>query len=177
MLAYLFRPGKTTSSTQPSVTTSQDRFNSQLEIIVPVSDLDYPRWEDNREIQAVEILHSPKSAPNVFEKMPQKDTHDPKGHYGMVLSFLKERSKIMEIVAAHCIVFALAQSDICVALSRETNHVMFLSNVSPDEVIRSLFHNKNNDSLITISGSACRMQLQFFEVQNHKNRVHEEGQA
>ncbi|KAL6986282.1 hypothetical protein U1Q18_019650 [Sarracenia purpurea var. burkii] len=34
----------------------------------------------------------------------------------------------MEIVAAHCIVFALAQSDSCVALSRETNHRMCLSN-------------------------------------------------
>jgi len=79
------------------------------------------------------------------------DTHDPKGHCGMVLSFLKKRSKIIEIVAAHDIVFALAQSGICAAFSRETNQRICFLNVSPDEVIRSLFYNKNNDSLITVS--------------------------
>ncbi|GMP69739.1 hypothetical protein CsSME_00028884 [Camellia sinensis var. sinensis] len=79
------------------------------------------------------------------------DTHDPKGHYGMVLSFLKKRSKIIEIVAAHDIVFALAQSGVCAAFSRETNRRICFLNVSPDEVIRSLFYNKNNDSLITVS--------------------------
>lgn len=36
----------------------------------------------------------------------------------MVLSFLKKRSKIIEIVAAHDIVFALAQSGVCAAFSR-----------------------------------------------------------
>ncbi|KAI8564420.1 hypothetical protein RHMOL_Rhmol03G0180200 [Rhododendron molle] len=79
------------------------------------------------------------------------DTHDPKGHCSMVLSFLKKRSKIIEIVAAHDIVFALAQSGVCAAFSRETNQRICFLNVSPDEVIRSLFYNKNNDSLITVS--------------------------
>lgn len=46
------------------------------------------------------------------------DTHDPKGHCSMVLPFLKKRSKIVEIVAARDIVFALAQSGICAAFSR-----------------------------------------------------------
>lgn len=36
----------------------------------------------------------------------------------MVLPFLKKRSKIVEIVAARDIVFALAQSGICAAFSR-----------------------------------------------------------
>nr|GMC96611.1 UDP-N-acetylglucosamine--N-acetylmuramyl-pyrophosphoryl-undecaprenol N-acetylglucosamine transferase like [Ipomoea batatas] len=80
------------------------------------------------------------------------DTHDPKGHCAMVLPFLKKRSKIIEIVAACDIVFALAQSGICAAFSRaETNKRICFLNVSPDEVIRSLFYNKNNDSLITVS--------------------------
>nr|XP_043615054.1 uncharacterized protein LOC122587049 [Erigeron canadensis] len=79
------------------------------------------------------------------------DTHDPKGHCSMVLPFLKKRSKIVEIVAARDIVFALAQSGICAAFSRETNQRICFLNVSPDEVIRSLFYNKNNDSLITVS--------------------------
>ncbi|KAL0316984.1 UNVERIFIED_CONTAM: hypothetical protein Sangu_2112700 [Sesamum angustifolium] len=64
------------------------------------------------------------------------DTHDPKGYCSLSLPFLKKRSKIIEIVAARDIVFALAQSGVCAAFSR---------------VIRSLFYNKNNDSLITVS--------------------------
>lgn len=79
------------------------------------------------------------------------DTHDPKGHCPTILPFLRKRSKIIEIVAAHDIVFALAQSGICAAFSRETNQRICFLNVSPDEVIRSLFYNKNNDSLITVS--------------------------
>ncbi|KAF5182667.1 Transducin/WD40 repeat-like superfamily protein, partial [Thalictrum thalictroides] len=108
------------------------------------------------------------------------DTHDPKEHFSPILPFLKKRSKIIEIVAARDIVFALAQSGICAAFSRgtptsphithplpffilipytksfhlahaETNRRICFLNVSPDEVIRSLFYNKNNDSLITVS--------------------------
>ncbi|KAL8154365.1 hypothetical protein V2J09_012125 [Rumex salicifolius] len=79
------------------------------------------------------------------------DTHDPKGHCFTVLPFLRKRSKIIEIVAAHDIIFALAQSGICAAFSRETNERVCFLNVSQDEVIRSLFYNKNNDSLITVS--------------------------
>ncbi|PNX96875.1 hypothetical protein L195_g020091 [Trifolium pratense] len=79
------------------------------------------------------------------------DTHDPKGPSSVVLPFLRKRSKIIEIVAAQDIVFALAQSGVCAAFSRETNQRICFLNVSPDEVIRSLFYNKNNDSLITVS--------------------------
>lgn len=46
------------------------------------------------------------------------DTHDPKGHNLSSLPFLKKRSKIIEIVAARDIVFALAQSGVCAAFSR-----------------------------------------------------------
>lgn len=38
-----------------------------------------------------------------------------------------------------------------VVISAETNSRICFLNVSPDEVIRSLFYNKNNDSLITVS--------------------------
>ncbi|XP_034693580.1 uncharacterized protein LOC117920259 [Vitis riparia] len=77
------------------------------------------------------------------------DTHDPKGPYSPVLPF--KRTKVIEIVAARDIVFALAHSGVCAAFSRETNERICFLNVSPDEVIRSLFYNKNNDSLITVS--------------------------
>uniref|UniRef100_A0A1D1Z661 Lissencephaly-1 n=1 Tax=Anthurium amnicola TaxID=1678845 RepID=A0A1D1Z661_9ARAE len=79
------------------------------------------------------------------------DTHDPKGHSFLLLPFLRKRSRIVEIVAARDIVFALAQSGVCAAFSRETNQRICFLNVSPDEVIRSLFYNKNNQSLITVS--------------------------
>eukprot|EP01018_Ginkgo_biloba_P004599 Gb_06373 [translate_table: standard] len=79
------------------------------------------------------------------------DTHDPKAHWFLKLQFLKRRSKIIEIVAARDIVFALAQSGVCAAFSREANKKICFLNISPDEVIRSLFYNKNNDSLITVS--------------------------
>ncbi|XVF29762.1 hypothetical protein REPUB_Repub15cG0150100 [Reevesia pubescens] len=79
------------------------------------------------------------------------DTHDPKGHYPVALPFLMKRMKVIEIVAAHDIVFALAHSGVCAAFNREKNKRICFVNVSPDEVIRSLFYNKNNDSLITVS--------------------------
>ncbi|KAJ9185517.1 hypothetical protein P3X46_005144 [Hevea brasiliensis] len=83
--------------------------------------------------------------------MEEYDTHDPKGHCSVVLPFLMKRTKVIEIVAARDIVFALAHSGVCAAFSRESNQRICFLNVSPDEVIRSLFYNKNNDSLITVS--------------------------
>ncbi|KAD4584548.1 hypothetical protein R6Q59_036578 [Mikania micrantha] len=81
----------------------------------------------------------------------QYDTHDPKGQPSFVLPFLMKRAKVIEIVAAHGIVFALASSGVCAAFSRDTNKRICFLNIFPDEVIRSLFYNKNNDSLITVS--------------------------
>eukprot|EP01018_Ginkgo_biloba_P027738 Gb_19308 [translate_table: standard] len=86
-----------------------------------------------------------------FSKEEEFDTHDPKAHWFLKLQFLKKRSKIIEIVAARDIIFALAQSGVCAAFSRETNKKVCFLNISPDEVIRSLFYNKNNESLITVS--------------------------
>ena len=79
------------------------------------------------------------------------DTHDPDAQKHLELPFLKRRSKVVEIVAAKDIVFALTHSGICAAFSRQTNKRMCFLNVRSDEVIRSLFYNKNNDSLITVS--------------------------
>ncbi|XWS35452.1 hypothetical protein CRYUN_Cryun21dG0127200 [Craigia yunnanensis] len=79
------------------------------------------------------------------------DTYDPKGHCPVALPFLMKRTKVIEIVAARDIVFALAHSGVCAAFNRVRNKRICFVNVSPDEVIRSLFYNKNNDSLITVS--------------------------
>lgn len=81
------------------------------------------------------------------------DTHDPDSikFEEDLLPFLKKRSKVVEIVAAKDIVFALAHSGICAAFSRQTNRRICFLNIRHDEVIRSLFYNKNNNSLITVS--------------------------
>ncbi|XP_078437051.1 uncharacterized protein LOC144707693 isoform X2 [Wolffia australiana] len=79
------------------------------------------------------------------------DTHDPKGVGCLQLPFLRKRSKIVEIVAVQGVIFALTQSGVCAAFSRETNRRICFLNVCPDELVRSLFYNKNNESLITVS--------------------------
>ncbi|KAJ4756279.1 Transducin/WD40 repeat-like superfamily protein [Rhynchospora pubera] len=97
---------------------------------------------------------SPSSGPERFRNIQLQeefDTYDHNVHLFLQLQFLRKRSKIVEIVAAKDIIFALAQSGLCAAFSRTTNQRICFLNLSPDEVIRSLFYNKNNDSLITVS--------------------------
>ena len=48
-------------------------------------------------------------------------------------------------------IFALAHSGVCAAFCRETNERLCYLNVKDDEVVRSLFYNKNNETLITVS--------------------------
>mmetsp|Transcript_19614 Transcript_19614/g.38319 ORF Transcript_19614/g.38319 Transcript_19614/m.38319 type:complete len:518 (-) Transcript_19614:1400-2953(-) len=67
------------------------------------------------------------------------------------LCFLRRRSKVVEIVAAHELVFGLTQTGICTAFDRTTRKRVCFLNTAPDEVVRSLFYNKSNDSLITVS--------------------------
>ncbi|KAG4937062.1 hypothetical protein JHK85_051981 [Glycine max] len=81
----------------------------------------------------------------------QYDTHDPSKTPSSLWPFLMKRTKVVEIVAAKNVVFALYHSGLCAAFSRETDERICFLNVCPDEIIRSLFYNKNNDSLITVS--------------------------
>uniref|UniRef100_K7KV09 Uncharacterized protein n=1 Tax=Glycine max TaxID=3847 RepID=K7KV09_SOYBN len=70
------------------------------------------------------------------------DMHDRKDPLSVVLLFLRKRSKIIEILAAQ---------EIVLALDNRTNQRICFLNVSPDEVIRSMFHNENNVSFIIVS--------------------------
>lgn len=56
----------------------------------------------------------------LFLHQDEYDTHDPKGHCSPILPFLMKRTKVIEIVAAREIVFALAHSGVCAAFSRGT---------------------------------------------------------
>jgi len=73
------------------------------------------------------------------------------GRLGPV-AFPMKRSKIVEIVAAKDIVFVLTQTGLCIGYDcRSREQVCVLNKVGQDEVIRSLFYNKANNSLITVS--------------------------
>eukprot|EP00947_MAST-08B_sp_MAST-8B-sp1_P005943 g5943.t1 len=81
----------------------------------------------------------------------QLDTHGDSASKHLKLLFLKKRSKIVEIVGARDVIFGLTQTGICAAFDRGLSKRLCFLNITPDEVIRSLFYNKANDSLITVS--------------------------
>ena len=83
-----------------------------------------------------------------FKLYSQHDTHDPDAA-NLKLSFLRRRSKIVEIISAGDVVFALTLAGVCAAFSGK-RRIAFL-NTTPDEVVRSLFYNKANQSIITVS--------------------------
>jgi len=78
------------------------------------------------------------------------DTHDPTSA-AKKLEYLQRRSKVLEIVSTRNMVFALTQTGVCAAFSRATNERLCFLNLTNDEVVRSLFYNKVNDSVITVS--------------------------
>jgi len=67
------------------------------------------------------------------------------------LCFLRKRSKVVEICSTQDLIFTLTQTGICTALDRSTAKRVCFLNITPDEVIRSLFYNKSNQSVITVS--------------------------
>ena len=56
-----------------------------------------------------------------------------------------------ELYSLHCFLHPFVETYTVELMGAETNERICFLNVSPDEVIRSLFYNKNNDSLITVS--------------------------
>jgi len=64
---------------------------------------------------------------------------------------MEQRSRILEIVVAGGMVFGLTNSGICVAFDMDTCRHRCILNSGSTEVVRSLFHNKSNGTLIIIS--------------------------
>lgn len=85
-----------------------------------------------------------------FKLASKLDSHSPDTSH-LKLCFLRKRSKVVEIVSAQNLVFGLTQTGVCTAFDRETSQRVCFLNIEPDEVIRSLFYNKLNGSLITVS--------------------------
>ena len=61
------------------------------------------------------------------------------------------RSRIMEIVAVGPTVFGLTENGVCVAFDIDSGRRICVVNADSTEVVRSLFHNKTNGTLITVS--------------------------
>lgn len=59
---------------------------------------------------------------------------------------------LVEVLIAYFVytLFGIPRPNLIEVIAESNKRICFL-NVSPDEVIRSLFYNKNNDSLITVS--------------------------
>ncbi|PNT69690.1 hypothetical protein BRADI_3g60060v3 [Brachypodium distachyon] len=89
------------------------------------------------------------SCPEKFRNFQLQEEYD--AYETVQLPSLWSRRKIIEIVAAKDLIFALAESGLCGAFNRTTNKRICCLNTSPDEMIKSLFYNKNNESLITVS--------------------------
>jgi hypothetical protein len=105
------------------------------------------------------------TTPHRFQNMRLShalDTHNskhksPPSH---ILPFLMGSTKIVQIVAAKNIVFVLADSGLCAAFSSETDERICFMNLHPDDVIKRLFYNRTNDSLITVS-SRSKMPVEY----------------
>ncbi|PIA43188.1 hypothetical protein AQUCO_02000552v1 [Aquilegia coerulea] len=78
-----------------------------------------------------------------FQLQEEFDTHVPEAISFTSQPFLRKRSKIIEIVAAKDMMLYL--------LLHTSNKRICYLNMTPDQVIRSLFYNKKNESLITVS--------------------------
>lgn len=62
-----------------------------------------------------------------------------------------ERCRITELCTAGGLVYGLSESGLCVAFSLATGQRVCTLNLNHTEVVRSLFHNKANGTLITVS--------------------------
>lgn len=63
----------------------------------------------------------------------------------------RPRTRVTEIASSRDLLFALTEGGVCAAFSRVSNTPICHLNSTDDEFIRSLFLNKTNDSLITVS--------------------------
>ena len=79
------------------------------------------------------------------------DTNQLPNEEAVNLSALETSSPITELVVAGHIIFALAAGGACAAFSRISNKRLCYLNIKSDETIRSIFWNKANNSIITVS--------------------------
>lgn len=79
------------------------------------------------------------------------DMYDPEESKAFTVSFLRKRTRIVEIIAAGDLIFCLSQSGVCSVVNRAKGIRIGMMNTASDEVIRSVFYNKMSQSVITVS--------------------------
>ena len=88
-----------------------------------------------------------KRSNSKFKIVGVLDTHDPKALVEQKLCYLMHRSDIVEVASSANLIFVLNSTGICTAFDRFTMKRVCFLNISVDQVIRSLFYNKTNDSI------------------------------
>lgn len=66
------------------------------------------------------------------------------------LPFLRKRSHVVEVICCESYIFVLTHNGLCAAFTAQGRRLGLL-NVEHDEVVRSLFYNKTNRSIISVS--------------------------
>ena len=79
------------------------------------------------------------------------DTNQKENEKKVALDALGSPSPITELIAAGHLIFALAQSGACAAFYRKSGKRLCYMNIKSDETVRSIFLNRANDSIITVS--------------------------
>lgn len=64
---------------------------------------------------------------------------------------MRKRSQVLEIIAAKDLLIVSQASGVCCAFDQKTGKRLCFLNVTLDEVVRSIFYNKLNQSIITVS--------------------------
>lgn len=95
-------------------------------------------------------VHFTKERFSNFKLKASLDTHNMQALADKI-PWLRIRSKVIEIVSSRDLIFALTNNGVCVAFCRRQMKRICFLNVTDDEVVRSLFLNRTNDSLITVS--------------------------
>lgn len=120
-----------------------------------------------------------------FRKVKDLDTHVPEENVIITLPHLRKRSKIVELIVADGVIIGLTHTGVCIAFDQVTRKRLCIMNVVPNQVVRSVFHNRIAHSVITVS---VRREDNFSSLQcsstplkfirrgdaNHATRIFEE---
>jgi len=87
-----------------------------------------------------------------FRGLRLRETYDANdSNRSFSLPLLQRRAGVVEIVAFGDLLFTLTANGVCTAFQTVTRKRLCCLNLSPDEVVRSIFLNKANRALITVS--------------------------
>ena len=89
-----------------------------------------------------------RSSQERFSHFSKRLSLDLRKHFS---PFLTGRHRVLELCAAEGLILGLAENGICAAFDIQTGTLKCILNRDHNEVVRSLFHNKRNATLIAVS--------------------------